>query len=81
MFDSGMNGLFICDPVSGEMEPAFDFAHMRYDYRENARINTWKHARGQDVGVLPGGWIAVGGGRQFFYPYSCREPGAIYRYF
>ena len=70
VFNSGMNGLFICNPVSGEVKSALDFSQMPHRKQEDAFYITWKHARGQDVGVLPGGWTAEGGGRQFFYPYS-----------
>ena len=69
LFKAGWSGLYICNPVSGEMRTAFDFSNVHSQEQEWAYRAAWKHTCGQDIGVLPGGWI-VAGGRQFFYPYS-----------
>jgi len=54
-------GLFIVDPATGEVRPAVS----------GLWIN-WAASRGQDIGILPGGWV-VFGGRQFNLPPGARE--------
>jgi outer membrane protein assembly factor BamB len=44
-------GPAVVDPATGALKPVTDFERCR-DYSE---------CRGQDIGVLPGGWVALGG--------------------
>ena len=60
---AGDAGLIVVDPANGEMHAA-----------TSAGI-TWGQSRGQDIGILPGGWVAFGG-RQFTLPLNSGDPAA-----
>jgi len=63
----GEYGPVMVDPSNGEYAPAIDSAKLPPHTELNFQFG---QARGQDIGVLPGGWVAFGG-RQFILP-----PGA-----
>ena len=58
---AGDQGLFIVDPATGVAQAAA--GGMWVD---------WGNSRGQDLGILPGGWVVLGG-RQFNLPMSYRD--------
>ena len=63
-------GVFIVDPVTGKASPAIDFDKL--DNRKGSshahmRSATWGKMRGKDIGILPGGWVVLGG-KQFYLP-------------
>ena len=72
-FKSSIYGPLVYDPASDEMKQAVDIARtinemtVRQGNPNHAAWSTWGPSRGQDIGILPGGWVAMGG-RQFFQP-------------
>ena len=72
-FKSSIYGPIVCDPGSGDMKRAVDIAktirdmNLRQGYPDHAARSTWGRSRGQDIGILPGGWVVLGG-RQIFTP-------------
>ena len=64
----GDTGILVVDPASGAVRPAADSEQFR-----KKQGGTWYGSRGQDIGVLPGGWV-VYGGRQFNLPLSDLQP-------
>ena len=64
---AGGYGPMVCDPATGDIKPAISPEQLNEKLRPGL-ANTWSHGgRGQDIGVLPGGWVACGG-RQFNLP-------------
>ena len=58
----GDSGILVADPATGDVRPAVDSETFR-----EKEAGTWYVSRGQDIGILPGGWV-VFGGRQFNLP-------------
>ena len=49
------------DPVSGESRRALDESYLGDDTSEYYDLSgTWNLLRGKDIGILPGGWVAIG---------------------
>lgn len=68
----GDSGVLIVDPVTGKAAQAIDFDKLdnrKVITRAHMRSATYGQARGQDIGILPGGWVVLGG-RQFYLPSS-----------
>jgi outer membrane protein assembly factor BamB len=66
----GDSGILIVDPVTGKAAQAVDFDKLdnrKSMSKAHMRFSTYAPSRGQDIGVLPGGW-AVLGGKQFYLP-------------
>lgn len=64
----GDSGVLVVDPRTGTAMQAVDFEQLdnrRSLSRDHMRWATYGYVRGQDIGILPGGWVALGG-RQFF---------------
>ena len=66
---AGDSGVFIVDPITGKASQAIDFdklakfpGALSMDFH---RWATYSVNRGQDIGILPGGWVVLGG-RQFY---------------
>jgi len=64
----GDSGILVADPATGDVRPAADSEQLK-----KKGGGTWCGSRGQDIGVLPGGWI-VFGGRQFNLPLGDVQP-------
>jgi outer membrane protein assembly factor BamB len=77
---AGEAGVLVVDPASGATCEAIDFDHLNRQTSPRKKYPpaaTWQHTRGQDIGVLPGGWVALGG-RQFNLPLtSLGQPGNV----
>ena len=66
----GDSGVMIVDPATGKATPMIDSEKLdtrKSMTREHMSHATYAHMRGQDIGVLPGGWVVLGG-RQFYLP-------------
>lgn len=69
----GDSGVIVFDPATGAAHEAIDFAQLDRKSgprQKHPRGATWWYARGQDLAVLPGGWVVLGG-RQFNLPPNC----------
>ena len=53
----GISGMLVIDPATGESKPCTDGSHIPARDLEPA----WRLAMGQDIGVVPGGWVVCGG--------------------
>ena len=76
---SGMYyGPIICDPASGDMKSPVDMARAardmipRWSDPEQFAQAAWNAMPGQDIGIMPDGWVALGG-PQFFLPLKQRS--------
>ena len=58
----GDSGILVADPATGDVRPAIDSRELG-----DKLAGTWSESRGQDIGILPGGWV-VYGRRQFNLP-------------
>ena len=72
----GDSGVFIVDPLTGKAAPAIDFHKLDPKVADaHCRFWTFGQSRGQDIGILPGGWVVLGG-RQFYLPANiAHQPG------
>ena len=74
----GDAGVIVVDPATGAAHEAIDFEPLnrqRSVHRKYPPAATWQHVRGQDIGILPGGWVVLGG-RQFNLPLNnLGQPG------
>ncbi len=64
----GDSGILVADPATGDVRPAVESE--QFNKKAGA---TWSGSRGQDIGILPGGWV-VFGGRQFNLPLNDVQP-------
>jgi outer membrane protein assembly factor BamB len=64
----GDSGILVADPATGDVRPAADSEQLR-----KKGGGTWYGSRGQDIGILPGGWVVLGG-RQFNLPLGDVQP-------
>jgi outer membrane protein assembly factor BamB len=70
---TGGSGVFIVDPLTGKALPAIDFHKLDPKIvGVYCHFYTYGQSRGQDIGILPGGWVVLGG-RQFYLPSSVRS--------
>jgi outer membrane protein assembly factor BamB len=54
-------GPAVIDPASGAMKRAMDESHLGADDSMYYDLSgTWNLLRGKDIGILPGGWVAIG---------------------
>lgn len=70
---AGDSGLFIIDPRAGTARKAIDFERLddlKSMGKDHMRWATYAPDRGQDIGILPGGWV-VFGGKQFYHMSDC----------
>jgi len=61
---AGDSGLIIVDAATGKMTAAIDINkidNLKSTSRDHMRAATYAASRGQDIGILPGGWVAIGG--------------------
>jgi hypothetical protein len=76
----GDAGAIVVDPATGAAREAIDFDRLnrqKIAHKKYPPAATWQHVRGQDIGILPGGWVALGG-RQFNLPLNnLGQPGNI----
>ncbi|MGD0089956.1 MAG: PQQ-binding-like beta-propeller repeat protein [Planctomycetota bacterium] len=66
----GDSGVLIVDPATGKAAQAIDFEQLdnrKVITKAHMRGATYAQVRGQDIGILPGGWVVLGG-RQFYLP-------------
>jgi outer membrane protein assembly factor BamB len=67
---AGDSGVFIVDPATGKVAPAINFNQLKKSKSESPelmRLSTYRGCRGQDIGILPGGWVALGG-KEIYWP-------------
>ncbi len=71
---AGDSGVFIVDPKAGTAKKAIDFEKLddlkSTMGKDHIRQATYASSRGQDIGILPGGWV-VFGGKQFYHISNC----------
>jgi hypothetical protein len=66
----GDSGVLIVDPLTGKAAQAIDFDKLdnrKSMTKAHMRFSTYGPSRGQDIGILPGGWVVLGG-KQFYLP-------------
>jgi hypothetical protein len=66
----GDSGVLVVDPLTGKTAQAIDFDKLdnrKVANKAHVRFSTCGPSRGQDIGILPGGWVVLGG-RQFYLP-------------
>lgn len=71
------SGTFIIDPATGKVSPAINFGALnipRFASPTSMRICTYNACRGQDIGIMPGGWVAIGG-KEIYWPANSTEQG------
>jgi hypothetical protein len=66
----GDSGILIVDPLTGKAAQAIDFDTLdnrKVASKAHMRFSTCGPSQGQDIGILPGGWVVLGG-RQSYLP-------------
>jgi len=61
---AGDSGLYIINSVTGKASAAIDINkidNLRVENKDHIRWGTFMPGRGQDIGILPGGWVIFGG--------------------
>ena len=60
-------GPLVINPATGEWKRALDTSFLGDPAKPNAAFNagSWANASGKDIGILPGGWVALGNKMMF----------------